>query len=92
MDVLSNHSEDEEYIGQEPEPSWAENNVIMKEFELFKSRLKELEDTIDKRNKEMGNRSGAGVVPYTFLKATSEKDGKKIHGITRMGVPNSVSI
>lgn len=87
LELLSNHSEDEEYLGQKPEPSWAENNVTMAEFELFKARLEELESIIDHRNKTMGNRSGAGIVPYTFLKASSEN-----HGITRMGVPNSVSI
>ena len=43
LDVLSNHSADEEQM----EPSWAENPVIKAAFERFSGRLKELEGIID---------------------------------------------
>lgn len=86
LDVLSKHSEDEQYIGQEPEPSWVENAVIKAEFELFRGRLMELNKIIDDRNRTLKNRSGAGVIPYTLLKTTTKDK------ITGKGVPNSISI
>ncbi|KAK1371589.1 Lipoxygenase [Heracleum sosnowskyi] len=88
LKALSNHSPDEEYIGQEPEPSWAEDEVINGAFKLFHNRLLELDGIIDARNTNhnLRNRTGAGVMPYEFLKRKSEP------GITSKGIPNSVSI
>ncbi|XVF04635.1 hypothetical protein REPUB_Repub05bG0101400 [Reevesia pubescens] len=87
-DVLSSHSPDEEYIGATIEPSWAENPVIKTAFERFNGKLKEFERIVDERNADnnLKNRSGAGIVPYEFLKPFSEP------GVTGMGVPNSISI
>lgn len=88
LNALSNHSPDEEYIGQEPEPSWAEDAVINRAFEKFQNKLLDLDGIIDARNSnhKLRNRTGAGVMPYEFLKPKSEP------GITSKGVPNSVSI
>ena len=88
LDVLSNHSPDEEYLGENMEPSWAENPVITAAFERFNGRLKELEGIIDERNTnlKLKNRVGAGVVPYELLKPISKP------GVTGRGVPNSISI
>lgn len=88
LDVLSNHSPDEEYIGEKIEPSWAEEPVIKAAFERFSGKLKEIEGIIDERNSnlELGNRCGAGVVPYELLKPFSEP------GVTGKGVPTSISI
>ena len=88
LDVLSNHSIDEEYIGEAPEPSWAEDPAIKSAFEVFAGKLKELEGIVDARNndKKLRNRTGAGVVPYELLKPYSEP------GVTAKGVPNSISI
>lgn len=88
LDVLSNHSPDEEYLGGQIEPYWAEDPIIKAKFEEFNGRLKELEGIIDERNADMKlkNRFGAGVVPYTLLKPFSES------GVTGQGVPNSISI
>lgn len=88
LDVLSSHSPDEEYLGKEPEPSWAENPVIKAAFERFSGKLMELEGIIDARNNNLNlkNRTGAGVVPYELLKPYSEA------GVTGKGVPNSISI
>ncbi|MCF8706214.1 hypothetical protein L3056_10930, partial [Corynebacterium sp. MC-25] len=74
LDILSNHSPDEEYLGEEMEPSWAKDQVIKAAFELFQGRLKELEGIIDERNSNtnLGNRVGAGVVPYELLKPFSK--------------------
>ncbi|XP_021822570.1 linoleate 13S-lipoxygenase 2-1, chloroplastic-like [Prunus avium] len=88
LDVLSNHSPDEEYIGDKLESSWAENPVINAAFERFNGNLKRLEGIIDERNTnlKLKNRVGAGVVPYELLKPISTP------GVTGMGVPNSISI
>ncbi|KAA8549576.1 hypothetical protein F0562_001406 [Nyssa sinensis] len=88
LDVLSNHSPDEEYIGKEIEPAWAENPTINAAFERFSGEMKKLEGIIDARNadKNFKNRSGAGVVPYELFKPFSEP------GVTGKGVPNSISI
>ncbi|PHT59204.1 Linoleate 13S-lipoxygenase 2-1, chloroplastic [Capsicum baccatum] len=88
LDVLSNHSPDEEYLGETIEPYWAEDPVIKAAFEVFSGKLKELEGIIDARNADpkLMNRNGAGVVPYELLKPFSEP------GVTGKGVPYSISI
>ncbi|KAG8389060.1 hypothetical protein BUALT_Bualt02G0190000 [Buddleja alternifolia] len=88
LDVLSNHSPDEEYIGKEIQPYWAENKIVKAAFERFNGQLKEIEGIIDSRNANtyLMNRTGAGVVPYKLLKPFSEA------GVTGKGVPNSISI
>ncbi|KAH1100290.1 hypothetical protein AAZX31_13G060000 [Glycine max] len=88
LNLLSNHSPDEEYIGQYMEPSWAENQTIKTSFERFNKRLKEIEGIIDSRNGNynLKNRCGAGLVPYELMKPFSGP------GITGKGVPYSASI
>lgn len=88
LDVLSNHSPDEEYIGTNIEPFWKDEPVINAAFEVFSGKLKELEGIIDARNADcnLKNRNGAGVMPYELLKPFSEP------GITGKGVPYSISI
>ncbi|KAK7827234.1 linoleate 13s-lipoxygenase 2-1 [Quercus suber] len=88
LDVLSNHSPDEEYLGEKIEPAWSEDKFIKGAFEKFSGRLKELEGTIDERNanRDLKNRNGAGVVPYELLKPFSPP------GVTGKGVPYSISI
>ncbi|KAK9072572.1 hypothetical protein SSX86_009007 [Deinandra increscens subsp. villosa] len=88
LDVLSNHSPDEEYIGQKMEPSFESDPRIKECYEVFAGRLKELEEIIDGRNADVSlkNRNGVGVPPYQLLKPLSKP------GVTGMGVPNSISI
>ena len=88
LDILSNHSPDEEYIGGQLRLYWADNKVIKAAFERFQGRLMEIEGIIDARNADwsLKNRSGAGVVPYELLKPYSGP------GVTGKGVPNSISI
>ncbi|KAF5822886.1 putative linoleate 13S-lipoxygenase [Helianthus annuus] len=88
LDVLSNHSPDEEYIGAKIELVFEANPKIKAAYEVFAGRLKELEGVIDARNADESrrNRNGVGVVPYNLLKPFSEP------GVTGMGVPNSISI
>ncbi|XP_021728916.1 linoleate 13S-lipoxygenase 2-1, chloroplastic-like [Chenopodium quinoa] len=88
LSVLSNHSPDEEYIGDQTEPSWAEDPTIKSAFERFNASLKNLENVVDSRNADnkWKNRNGAGTLPYQLLKPFSKS------GVTGMGVPNSISI
>ncbi|KAF3448914.1 hypothetical protein FNV43_RR09631 [Rhamnella rubrinervis] len=53
FDILSNHSPDEEYLGEQIEAPWAEDAIIKAAFERFSGRLKELEGIIDERNAKM---------------------------------------
>ncbi|KAL0459279.1 UNVERIFIED_CONTAM: Linoleate 13S-lipoxygenase 2-1, chloroplastic [Sesamum latifolium] len=87
-DILSTHSPDEEYIGEQIQPYWAEDKVIKSAFERFNGQIKMIEGIIDARNAdtELMNRTGAGLVPYELLKPFSEA------GVTGKGVPNSISI
>ncbi|KAL2941041.1 Linoleate 13S-lipoxygenase 2-1 chloroplastic [Bienertia sinuspersici] len=88
LDVLSGHSPEEEYLGENLEPTWEAEPNIKAAFEKFNGRLKELEGIIDGRNanEDLKNRNGAGVVPYELLKPFSTP------GVTAKGVPNSISI
>ncbi|KAK9123061.1 hypothetical protein Sjap_012663 [Stephania japonica] len=88
LDVLSSHSPEEEYLGDQLEPAWAADPIINAAYERFSGRLLELEGIIDARNVDpkLLNRTGAGVVPYQLLKPSSKP------GVTGMGVPNSISI
>jgi lipoxygenase len=88
MSILSEHSPDEEYIGQKIEPSWGENSTIKAAFEKLQRRLNEIEGIIDSRNEDrnLKNRNGAGIVPYESLKPFSGP------GVTGKGVPYSISI
>ncbi|RDX61858.1 Linoleate 13S-lipoxygenase 2-1, chloroplastic, partial [Mucuna pruriens] len=88
LDILSNHSPDEEYLGQTVEAAWEEEPLIKAAFEKFSGKLLELEGLIDERNADRTrrNRNGAGIVPYELLKPTSGP------GVTAKGVPYSISI
>ncbi|KAJ0876564.1 putative linoleate 13S-lipoxygenase [Helianthus annuus] len=88
LDVLSNHSPDEEYIGATKETPFEAVPEIKAAYEMFAGRLKELEGIIDGRNADenLKNRNGAGVVPYNLLKPYSDP------GVTGQGIPNSISI
>jgi len=88
LDILSNHSPDEEYLGDQSEAAWDEDPVIKAAFERFNGRLREFEGIVDERNanNDLKNRSGAGVLPYELLKPFSEP------GVTGKGVPYSISI
>ncbi|KAE8656671.1 hypothetical protein F3Y22_tig00116997pilonHSYRG00144 [Hibiscus syriacus] len=88
LDLLSNHSPDDEYLGEKSKSAWADDLVIKEAFGKFKGRLIELEGIIDETNanEDLKNMNGAGIVPYEFLKPFSEP------GFTGMGVPYSISI
>ncbi|KAH9610572.1 hypothetical protein KSS87_003332 [Heliosperma pusillum] len=90
QDTLSTHSIDEEYLGQEFSlfSHWIDDQEVKGMFERFSSRLKEVEEIIHQRNKnlKLRNRTGAGVPSYELLLPTSGP------GVTGRGIPNSISI
>ncbi|XP_020229857.1 lipoxygenase 6, chloroplastic [Cajanus cajan] len=90
QDTLSTHSPDEEYLGHlNPLHShWINDHEILELFNKFSTRLEEIEEIINARNKDprLRNRSGAGVPPYELLLPTSGP------GVTGRGIPNSISI
>lgn len=89
INILSNHSPDEEYLGQRKDLSdWASDPEIIQAFYKFSMDLKRIEKEIEKRNKDpkRRNRCGAGIPPYDLLMASSHP------GVTGRGVPNSITI
>ncbi|CAJ1961682.1 unnamed protein product [Sphenostylis stenocarpa] len=89
VSILSQHSPDEEYIGQRKDLSdWAGDPEIIQAFYKFSMDLKRIEKEIEKRNKDpkLRNRCGAGIPPYELLMASSDP------GVTGRGIPNSIGI
>ncbi|XP_017434832.2 linoleate 13S-lipoxygenase 3-1, chloroplastic [Vigna angularis] len=89
VNILSQHSPDEEYIGQRKDLSeWAGEPEIVEAFYKFSMDVKRVEKEIEKRNKDSKrrNRCGAGIPPYDLLIASSDP------GVTCRGVPNSITI
>jgi lipoxygenase len=90
QDSLSTHSPDEEYLGQlsQLHNHWIEDEEIMNLFNKFSTKLAEIEEIIEMRNKDirLKNRTGAGVPPYELLLPSSGP------GVTGRGIPNSISI
>lgn len=88
LDILSNHSPDEDYLGENPDEAWKEDAVVNGAFERFYGRLKEVESTMDSRNNDvrLKNRTGQGIIPYELLKPFSAP------GVTGKGIPYSISI
>ena len=90
QDTLSTHSPDEEYLGQmnHLRESWINDHEVLKIFDNFSAKLGEIEEIINKRNKDirLKNRTGAGIPPYELLLPSSGP------GVTGRGIPNSISI
>ncbi|OMO76434.1 Lipoxygenase [Corchorus capsularis] len=89
LDILSTHSPDEEYLGDRKDLStWTGDPEIVEAFYRFSMDMRMVEKEIEKRNgnPKLRNRSGAGISPYELLVPSSGP------GVTRRGVPNSISI
>ncbi|KAI9079311.1 hypothetical protein K1719_038712 [Acacia pycnantha] len=89
VNILSQHSTEEEYLGERKDLSdWSSDPEIIEAFYRFSMELKRIEKEIEKRNKDpnLRNRYGAGIPPYELLMASSGP------GATCRGVPNSISI
>jgi linoleate 9S-lipoxygenase len=89
VEILSKHAQEEEYIGQRLVEGWTNNNEVLAAFQKYGEKLQAAAVTMKERNQNpsLPNRRGPAKLPYTLLYPKSEK-----HGLTGMGVPNSISI
>ncbi|KAG6543880.1 hypothetical protein Mapa_014720 [Marchantia paleacea] len=89
MMVLSNHADDEEYIGQRNETNWTSDPRVKAVFDKYAQQVRDIERKIEQRNADpqLQNRRGALKTPgYTLMYPTSGR------GLTGKGVPWSISI
>ncbi|KAL8170893.1 hypothetical protein V2J09_022697 [Rumex salicifolius] len=88
IEILSNHSSDEVYLGQRDSPEWTADDAASEAFMEFGKELRKIEENITERNGngKWRNRVGPVSLPYTLLYPSSEA------GLTGKGIPNSVSI
>ncbi|XP_062079850.1 linoleate 9S-lipoxygenase 6-like [Humulus lupulus] len=86
--LLSKHTPDEVFLGNEKNCDWTSDANILNAFTRFGRKLAKIEKSIEDRNKDVSEKNRAGLVnfPYTLLIPTSEP------GITARGIPNSISI
>ncbi|XP_071716401.1 probable linoleate 9S-lipoxygenase 5 [Rutidosis leptorrhynchoides] len=93
IEILSRHSTDEVYLGQNESPNWTSDGNALEAFERFGKKLVDIERKILERNKkpELKNRTGPIQFPYTLL-YPSTSDFTREGGLTGKGIPNSISI
>lgn len=94
LEILSQHSSDEIYLGQDPPSKWAADPRVEEAFRRFRSKLEGIEKRIKARNNDpmLKNRRGPANVPYTLLYPATSDDPSHTRGLTFTGIPNSVSI
>lgn len=89
QESASNHSPDEQYLGQVPQQHnhWINDDEVVNLFSNFSDRLEEIEEIIKSRNEDhkLRNRSGAGVLPYELLMPSSTPT------TSGHAIPNSIS-
>lgn len=93
IEILSRHSTDEVYLGQNDTPEWTSDAEALAAFARFGEKLMDIEKRINERNKDMRlkNRVGPVDMPYTLLYPNTS-DKSREGGLTGKGIPNSVSI
>ncbi|XP_009344082.3 probable linoleate 9S-lipoxygenase 5 [Pyrus x bretschneideri] len=93
IEILSRHSTDEVYLGQNDTAEWTSDAEALTAFARFGEKLMDIEKRIDARNKDnrLKNRVGPVDVPYTLLHPNTS-DKSREGGLTGKGIPNSVSI
>jgi lipoxygenase len=94
IEVLSNHTSDELYLGQRATAAWTDDGEVLQLLDRFRDELRRVEKQVTERNKDLRlkNRKGPAKVPYTLLFPDVGNVGGKEKGITGKGIPNSVSI
>ncbi|KAJ9538367.1 hypothetical protein OSB04_031100 [Centaurea solstitialis] len=93
IEILSRHSTDEIYLGQNESPYWTSDDLALEAFKRFGNKLVEIEKRIETRNGDEGlkNRLGPVKVSYTLLYPNTS-DYSREGGLTGKGIPNSISI
>lgn len=87
---LAHHFEEEEYLGQRPDPQWTSDERALAALETFRQNIVDAETSIEARNtayKSLHHRAGPVRMPYTLLSPSSGGVG-----MTSRGVPNSISM
>ncbi|KAG8085102.1 hypothetical protein GUJ93_ZPchr0010g9360 [Zizania palustris] len=94
IEVLSNHTSDEVYLGQRATSTWTDDGEVLQLLDRFRDTLRQVEKTVTQRNKDprLKNRRGPVTVPYTLLFPDVGNVAGQKKGITGQGIPNSVSI
>jgi len=97
VEVLSNHTSDELYLGQRATAAWTDDNEVLQLLDRFREDLRRVEMRVTERNRDprLKNRRGPARVPYTLLFPDVRNVGGRVDrekGITGKGIPNSVSI
>ncbi|KAF0926379.1 hypothetical protein E2562_023092 [Oryza meyeriana var. granulata] len=94
IEVLSNHTSDEVYLGQRATSTWTDDGEVLLLLDQFRDELRRVEKRVEERNKDprLNNRRGPVRVPYTLLFPDVGNVAGQEKGITGKGIPNSVSI
>ncbi|KAK4268158.1 hypothetical protein QN277_024847 [Acacia crassicarpa] len=92
VEVLSQHTCDEVYLGCQPSPEWIDNEEVRKRFAQFGEELKRIQTRILGRNNDprLKNRRGPAKMTYNLLYPNTTSSGSK--GVMGRGIPNSISI
>lgn len=93
VEVLSRHTSDEVYLGQRRSSEWTDDQEVLRKFEEFGEKLKEIEQKIAERNRNarLKNRWGPAKIAYKLMHPDTS-NVKNDGGITGKGIPNSISI
>eukprot|EP00884_Botryococcus_braunii_P002234 jgi/Botrbrau1/12010/Bobra.247_2s0015.1 len=86
VQVLSSHSEDEEYLAQEPH-GWIKDPAAVEVHRHFVEALQRAEAEIGNRNRKRYKNHG---LPYKLLLPNSPWDQRQ--GLTGQGIPYSISV
>ncbi|XP_062180893.1 linoleate 9S-lipoxygenase 2-like [Phragmites australis] len=94
IEVLSNHTSDELYLGQRATAAWTDDGEVLQLLDRFREDLRQVEKRVAERNRNprLKNRRGPAKVPYMLLFPDVGNVGGQEKGITGKGIPNSVSI
>ncbi|GJU80899.1 probable linoleate 9S-lipoxygenase 5 [Tanacetum coccineum] len=93
IEILSRHSTDEIYLGQNESPYWTSDGKALEAFEEFGKKLMGIEEMIMIRNNDvcLKNRNGPVNVSYTLLYPNTCDTSKK-GGLTGKGIPNTAEL
>ncbi|TVU18650.1 hypothetical protein EJB05_34759 [Eragrostis curvula] len=69
IEVLSNHTSDELYLGQRATSAWTDDGEVLLLLDRFREELRRVEKKVTERNGDprLKNRRGPAKVPYTLL-------------------------
>ncbi|KAM0874376.1 hypothetical protein ACQ4PT_037478 [Festuca glaucescens] len=86
IEVLSNHTSDEVYLGQRATSTWTDDGEVLQLLDQFHEELRRVEKRVTERNKDprLNNRRCPVKVSYTLLFPDVAGTEKGLTGIGRM--------